>query len=301
MSDDTGRTALITIAHGRHAHWRAQRSALARSEVQPDEHILVAMADDELAALATERRNPPTVVQVETHDSGLPLAHARNVGAEAALQNGAQTLIFLDVDCLPDAGLVGGYEAAAASSALAGRLLSGPVTYLAPAPADGYELDRLSAFDDPHSARPAPPRGEVVLGGNHDLFWSLSFAVTAATWRSIGGFHEAYVGYGGEDTDFAWTARRNGIGLAWIGDARAYHQHHVVEDPPVRHLEDIMRNAVLFRDRWGVWPMRGWLDAFVTRGLLDRAPDGDGYRRRSDAEASHRQVSTPPAYTAHSG
>ena len=66
--------------------------------------------------------------------------------------------------------------------------------------------------------------------------------------------------------------------MAWVGSARAHHQHHEVEDPPLRHLDAILRNGALFAERWGRWPMAGWLDAFVDRGLVERTPGG-GYRR----------------------
>ncbi len=104
--------------------------------------------------------------------------------------------------------------------------------------------------------------------GNHNLFWSLSAALTPATWSQVGGFCEEYVGYGGEDTDFAWLARSRGVELAWVGGADAYHQHHPVSSPPVEHVEAIVRNAHLFHKRWNEWPMRGWLEAFAERGLV---------------------------------
>lgn len=272
------RVAVITIAHGRHEHWALQQRALARSQRRPDERILVAMDDPALASAAREAGGV-RVVEAEGDARGLPLAHARNLGAAAALGAGADVLVLLDVDCLPAPGLVDAYARAAQAPETRGSLLSGPVTYLDPAPREGYDLDRLPSLDRPHPARPAPGAGEVVLGGTHDLFWSLSFALTADTWRRIGGFHEGYVGYGGEDTDFAWQARELGIPMAWIGGARAYHQHHPVEDPPRRHLDAILRNGAVFRDRWGAWPMRGWLDAFVEEGLVERTASGD-YRRR---------------------
>ncbi len=37
-----------------------------------------------------------------------------------------------------------------------------------------------------------------------------------------------YVGYGGEETDFAWRLEAAGIPMAWVGGAVAYHQHHAV-------------------------------------------------------------------------
>ena len=64
--------------------------------------------------------------------------------------------------------------------------------------------------------------------------------------------------------------------LGWLGTARAYHQHHPVEKPPVRHLEAILRNGRVFRDRWGHWPMTGWLADFERLGLVTER-DGEWY------------------------
>src|SRR5690606_15385383 len=121
----------------------------------------------------------------------------------------------------------------------------------------------------------APGLGEAVLRDEPDLFWSLSFAMTADTWRHVGGFHEAYTGYGGEDTDFGRTAAAAGVPMGWCGSARAYHQHHPVSDPPVEHLDDLLRNGALFHDRWGTWPMQGWFEAFERAGRVRR--DGAGW------------------------
>ena len=113
-----------------------------------------------------------------------------------------------------------------------------------------------------------------------DLFWSLSFAVDPATWGRLGGFCEAYVGYGGEDTDLGRTAIARGTGLGWVGGARAYHQHHPVSSPPVEHLDDILRNGRLFHERWGEWPMTGWLEEFERRGLVRR--EGGHWTRETE-------------------
>jgi hypothetical protein len=276
------RTAIITIAHGRHDHWRMQRAALARHSSTADLHVLIAMNDD---AFTDDDGAPPLrIVPLHAEPGPLPLARARNVGADAALAAGAELLVFLDVDCIPAPELVDGYRAAAVDPASRGHLLCGPVTYLRPPGPGGYDIDTLADLDDPHPARPAPPVGEVVVGGRHELFWSLSFAVDAATWRRVGGFDETYSGYGGEDTDFGQRARRVGVELAWVGSSRAYHQHHPVEDPPLRHVDDILRNGALFAERWGWWPMQGWLDAFTEMGLVER-DDAGGYRRADAASA----------------
>jgi hypothetical protein len=127
---------------------------------------------------------------------------------------------------------------------------------------------------DPHRARPAPADDEVVPSTDYELFWSLSFAVTKATWDRIGGFCTQYTGYGGEDTDFAQTAAANSITMRWVGGAHAFHQFHPVSDPPIEHLRDIVMNANIFHRRWGWWPMRGWLDAFEAQELITRDDDG---------------------------
>ncbi|WP_460775555.1 glycosyltransferase family 2 protein [Microbacterium sp. GXF7504] len=267
------RTAAITIAHGRHTHWAAQCAAMARARPGPDRRILVAIDDPYLASWAEHARTGVDVLEVEADTAGLPLARARNAGAARAIADGAELLVFLDVDCLPCPELFDAYVAAA--TAEGGRLHCGPVTYLPPAPHGGYDLTRLADLDDPHPARPAPAPGELLHDDRHELFWSLSFAVTADTWTRIGGFHEEYVGYGGEDTDFGQAAAAAGVGMCWVGGARAYHQHHEVESPPVRHLDAIIRNGRVFRDRWGWWPMGGWLDEFEELGLVAREADGD--------------------------
>lgn len=261
------RTAVVTLAHQRHEHLALQQQFLGGSAIEPDRYIVVAMGDPELTRWQPESEPRPTLAETARGRRGLPLAQARNVGAELAIDAGAELLIFLDVDCLPDTDLIGWYRRAAQSAEAGGSLLCGPVAYLPPAPPGGYALDSLGEHL-PHPARPAPRRGELASGGDPNLFWSLSFAVTAEVWRRIGGFCEEYQGYGGEDTDFAQTAARRGVGLAWVGGALAYHQYHPSTTPPVQHLDDILRNGALFASRWGWWPMQGWLDAFVGLGLV---------------------------------
>jgi GT2 family glycosyltransferase len=209
------------------------------------------------------------------------VGEGRNAAASAAIEAGADLLVFLDADCLAGARLLDRYEAAAAAAPEA--LLGGPVTYL-PRGAAPEDVRELEALTRPHPARPIPDDGEVQRAdaAAYDLFWSLSFAVTASTWTSIGGFSDAFQGYGAEDTDFAWRARAQGVPLLWVGGAHAYHQWHPTSDPPWQHLDDILRNGATFARRWGRWPMGGWLEKFEAAGAIER--DGSGWRRTSDAK-----------------
>jgi GT2 family glycosyltransferase len=264
-------TAVITTVHGRTDHLRNQLAGLAAGTRAADQHVIVAIEDpgvrsaiDTVPATGTSR----TVVDLPAERGPLPVAAARNLGAATAIDDGAELLVFLDVDCIPGPRLVERYHEAASRPEHRPALLCGAVTYLPPAGPTGYPLDRLHELADPHPARPAPAPHLVLASADYSLFWSLSFAVTPATWRRIGGFCESYRGYGAEDTDFAQCAAAARVPMRWVGGADAYHQHHRVSDPPVEHLDDILRNAGIFRDRWGWWPMEGWLRAFEDLGLI---------------------------------
>lgn len=299
------RTAVLTIVSGRHDHLRGQLLGLARSRRPPAWHVVAAMGDpgirevlDSVPAGEGTRR---VVLDVPVAADGeLPLAAARNAAAGTATALGADLLVLLDVDCVPAAGLVAAYEDAAdrvvdAVQDVPGpRLFCGPVAYLPPDVRvhDAADLDRLPGAATPHPARPVPEPGEVVRASESQwwLFWSLSFAVTAADWTSFGGFCEEFRGYGGEDTDVAATVRELGGSLFWVGGADAFHQHHPTRNPPVQHVAAILRNGAVFHRRWGWWPMTGWLEQFRAAGLVDYDA-----ATRSWTAATPREVPAPLA------
>lgn len=287
-------TAVLTIAHGRHAHLASQIAGLRAGKRQPDLHVVAAMddpavsrvvsdADDSLRRAGSESPTRTVVVEVpiESPDRrDLPLAAARNAAAQGAVDLGADRLVFLDVDCIPGRGTVRSYvEQLDGQHQQSGpTVLLGDVAYLPPLPdswqtwADG--LDQLSRYARHRADRPVRGHGERREEPDLTRFWSLSFAVTAADFGTIGGFCPDYRGYGGEDTDFAQLVGARGGHLVWVGGATAYHQHHATSSPPVEHLDAIVRNAGIFADRWGWWPMTGWLEAFREQGLA--ATDADG-------------------------
>lgn len=281
-ADPPRRIAAVTIVSQRHSHLTHQLDGIAAAAIRPAEHVIVAMDDPAIRDIAAPYSST-RVVDIDAAGENLPLARARNLGAQSALDAGADLLVFLDVDCVPGREMFHYYDRAAHGRWDERLLYCGPVTYLPPH-ADLtalVELGSLGDLTEPHSARPDPPMGDVVDGTDMALFWSLSFAVTGRNWRELGGFHTAYQGYGGEDTDFAIAAAEKAFRIAWVGGAHAYHQYHPVSDPPVEHLDDILRNARVFHDRWRWWPMRGWLDAFAEQGLITFDPRADNWIRRN--------------------
>ncbi|MBN0972406.1 MULTISPECIES: galactosyltransferase-related protein [unclassified Gordonia (in: high G+C Gram-positive bacteria)] len=278
--------AVITIVSGRHRHLRRQLEAFAHSTRRPDLHFVVAMDDPGITSVTDG--HPVEVIRFASDDPDtLQLADARNAGATAAMTAGASLLVFLDVDCIPGPDMLERYLRSCTATPDLKVLYCGPVTYL-PCDQPTFDARELARFTDPHPARPSPGTGQTQLSSELMLFWSLSFAVRATDWLALGGFHPGYRGYGGEDTDFAMSARDNGFRIAWVGGAHAYHQHHPVSNPPVEHLADILRNARVFHRRWGTWPMEGWLRAFADRGLVAYDTAGDEWLRVSDGTSRTR-------------
>lgn len=279
------RVAVVTIVHGRHEHLERQLWGLRRQTVRPDLLVVVAMDDPDVEAVVRTQWAPATrggeqprvlVPRIRRVGSSLPLAAARNLGVDTAEAAGASVLVLLDVDCIPSAGLVERYTTLLArADAPQLEVLAGEVAYLPPPPEgrDYRELD-LDTLSAPHTGRPTLGADETLVADDVRLFWSLSFATTVPTWRAVDGFDPAYLGYGGEDTDFGQRLAAVGGTLTWVGGARAHHQHHPTCDPPTQHLADIVANADRFAQRWGWWPMETWLEEFARLGLTRRRPDG---------------------------
>ena len=75
------RVAVVTIAHGRHEHLRGQGWGLRRQTQRPDDYVVVAMGDPDIAAVAHEQHPAALVVDLPADPRDLPLAAARNAGA----------------------------------------------------------------------------------------------------------------------------------------------------------------------------------------------------------------------------
>ncbi len=209
-------------------------------------------------------------------DHPLPLAAARN--RAAALASG-EFLAFLDVDCIPHPDYLAQLIPAVERTK---GIVMGDVRYLPKGSAlDSWTFESLAADAIIHPRRPEIPADKDIIPLAYPLFWSLTFALRSTEFARLGGFDESYVGYGGEDTDFSFSARKAGVPLFACG-ARAYHQYHPSYSPPFNHLEDIVINANHFYRKWRMWPMEGWLRKFEEGGYI--AWDKDSIRLLQSAD-----------------
>jgi GT2 family glycosyltransferase len=262
------RVSVLTLVRNRTSHLRNVLRGLAMNANRPAEVVIIVMGGED----PRPHLEPgPLVVEYVflKEQERLPLAAARN---RAAHQSQNEFLIFLDVDCLPGPQLVSAYTHALAEHQ---ALCVGEVRYLPRrARTDLLDFDSLKNAANAHHARRAPPTKDPWTRiRTYELFWSLSFAVRKSVLEKLGGFDEGYVGYGGEDTDLAFTARKLGVPLIWVRDALALHQYHEKSDPPLDHFDDIIANARRFHSKWNAWPMDGWLRAFAAMDLITWTPN----------------------------
>lgn len=278
--------SVITTCYGRNRHLYNLLSSLAQGGVRPAEVIIVNDdADPEQLA-----QHPLNIMQISTtnnekvDNTGFDIGRNRNLGAASATHD---ALIFLDVDCIVAPTFIEQLNAklkAYPESLLMGqpRYLTRPLTtiegeQLQQGTLDFNHLNTLSVFNpyrdnfeafESNASIIAIEQNHIKQTQDYGAFWSLCFAISKAQFEKIGGFDIHYVGYGAEDTDFAFTARSLNIDFYLTNDV-IYHQQHSVYRPPLNHLESIVINANRFYDKWQHWPMAGWLAEFAKMDLID--------------------------------
>lgn len=252
--------SVLTLVRGRRAHLANLIAGLNASRRKPDELVIAYMQP---AAHIDLPSTDFPIREVFVSGDAMPLAAARNRAAAAA--SGKQ-LIFLDVDCVPSPTLVERYVETGSEP---GGIRLGEVLYLpAGAITDGIDFVALDRIGKRHPDKPLIALDEIRPTPSHGELWGLSFGISAVDWARAGGMDERYIGYGGEETDFAARLERAGVAMWWVGGARAYHQHHIVHTPAYQHFDAIIPNARLFRATWGRWCMQYWLGQFAENGLI---------------------------------
>ncbi|GGK72387.1 hypothetical protein GCM10011509_21130 [Ornithinimicrobium pekingense] len=272
------------MAKGRHEHLLGQVDGLSVGSVPPVVHSVVSMGDRDLTRgrlpLGTDRWR--TVVRpVQSDRRALPLAQARNAAAEAAVEEGADLLVFMGGDVIPGKRALERYADAVTTGAPDG--VSGPVVWQGPLlhlpplenEALGYPFGHLAEIATPTGSDPVLEPGQLLHEPDWGHFRGCAFAMTARDFADVGGFCPDYTGHGLEDADFARKVGDAGGSLVWVGGAASYLQPVPAPDT-ADELRIALRHAATWRARWGTDPDHPMIDRLLGAGVLQRAETG-GY------------------------
>lgn len=229
------------------------------AQTYPHELISVVVADDgseeEVGnAIGHQSRDIPVEV-VRRERSGYGAGQARNLGA--AKVEGADILVFLDADCIPDPEAVlrhAVWHHLAPNLVVIGSRHHTDTSELSPETiAEDREALRRLAFEttEPQRAdwvsedyRGVLHRRTASLRTGDMAFRSLvssNFSIRRETYLAAGGFSEDFHRWGGEDTELGWRLWNGGA--FFVDEPRAAIYHQVQEDFGDEDWRQVSRRA----------------------------------------------------------
>lgn len=216
---ETDPTVAVVIPHYNQQHELDRTLAALERQTYPSHLVQVVVADDGSTRVPTLPRSPLDVTVVRQDDLGFRAAAARNLGAAAT---SAAVLCFLDADTVPEPDYLRALTRLPAH--VPDALVVGRRRYAEP--------DTLTTGAAP---RPLPePRwladayaasGDLLHVDHRSYRYVISSVMccSADLFADVGGFDESFVGYGGEDWEFAHRAVAGGAVLHHARDAVAWH------------------------------------------------------------------------------
>ncbi|MCJ0890895.1 glycosyltransferase [Rhodococcus sp. ARC_M5] len=197
----------------------------------PARRLQVIVADDGSPEAPTVDgfRSALDITVVRQPDLGFRAAAARNLGASVAE---GEILCFLDADTVPEPGYIAESVRLLASlpdALTVGRRRHADLTGRSAEDVAGWFRGESAAppeLTEPQWLRDGYRRSRHLLDADRRSYRYIISAVMSCSrelFSEIGGFDETFVGYGGEDWDFAHRAYDAGAVLAHLPHAVAWH------------------------------------------------------------------------------
>ncbi len=220
---DAAALSVITVTYGRLDLLMRKARALTEQTLAPErfEWCVVANGDAEAAAWLAAARTPFALRALPLTAKG-PVAAARNLAAASAR---GDFLLLSDDDVLPAPGCLEAHLQAHA--ALSANVPGGS------APPPTVVIGDLHASDEHRLPGAKEPFEQRLLQRGAGLWINVTGANTSlprAAFSRLGGFDEAFAGYGGEDSDLGFRLRAAGARFVRSAAASATHVGSVLPD-----------------------------------------------------------------------
>lgn len=259
--------SIVTIVKNRVRQLTNLIRSIEQSSVLPQELVVVWMG-----APCSESLIKSDAFHIQHRfavDETLPIPQARNKGFGSCSQD---VIFYLDVDCICSKDLFAQFLQVVRP----GVVVTSAIKYLPDTPdiADFSALESHALPDTDESVPYSSRRLDMVRD-----FTTTLFGICRQDYDTVHGFDEHYSGYGVGDIDFATRCHQHGFLLEQV-PAAVLHQYHPYCDPPINHLFDIVSNATRYKEKWGSYPLKHFLEQFAEEGLIHPDYQTSGLRVR---------------------
>lgn len=251
--------SIVAIVKGSTGQLSGLINSIEQSQAIPEELILVWMTPPNNESLLSSDKF--TIHHKFATDASLPISRARIKGFTACATD---TVVYLDADCICSPTLLGSMI----DAAIPGNVITANIVQL-DSQVDSINMNMLTNIaSQRQSSRELLPM---------NAFTTTAFAISKSDYTEVGGFDPDYQGYGIGDVDFGMRCSAGNLRLVRIEDCifQAFRPHY---QPPINHLCDIVSNAELFKNKWGVYPDVPFIADFVDAGFINADYRDSGMR-----------------------